>query len=246
MRFYRLAVLICLFAQVSAPITLTRTWLNQNRETRSMTQVIIRQEQSRILVHAWGACHPVDCDWGEVEAEPRNGIPLKIGEPASPALFAYSPAGTQAKERTQLQRQAPVGMQDQPAPDFVLRDLDNREVRLSELRGKVVLLDFWATWCEPCRAAFPMIELLHRSYKEKGLVVLGIDNEPPQKAREFLKQYGYLTPSLVDANSDAAMKYRVGSIPTTVLIDREGKVAFYEAGFSYEQLRVALRLVGIW
>jgi thiol-disulfide isomerase/thioredoxin/outer membrane lipoprotein-sorting protein len=220
---------------------------------------VVRIERERKVVQTLWIDNSTSLVRKETSEEPSEGYSdgasfkretlwttLKTGAPESPALFTYDPAGTGAKSRTQLRLEAPVSMKNQPAPDFALRDLDNREVRLSELRGKVVLLDFWATWCGPCRAAFPMMESLHRSFQEKGLVVLGIDDEPPQIARAFLRQNGYLAPSLVDANQDAATKYRVGGIPTTVLIDREGKVVYYGLGISNEQLQTALRSVGIW
>jgi thiol-disulfide isomerase/thioredoxin len=80
---------------------------------------------------------------------------------------------------------------------------------LRELRGKVVLLDFWATWCGPCREALPMIELFHRGLQGKGLVVYGVDDEPATVAREFLERGGYTLPSLVDAKGEAARAFRV-------------------------------------
>src|SRR5690242_7538640 len=70
-------------------------------------------------------------------------------------------------------------------------DLQNKHVRLSELKGKVVLMDFWATWCLPCRAELPKIELLHRDFKDKGLIVLGVDDEEPKDQAAFLSKFGY-------------------------------------------------------
>jgi hypothetical protein len=84
---------------------------------------------------------------------------VRLGENAEPGAFRYDPAATAAKNRREVTRAAPESMTGKPAPDFTLRDLDGREVRLSTLRGKPVLLDFWATWCGYCREELPSIEL---------------------------------------------------------------------------------------
>jgi thiol-disulfide isomerase/thioredoxin len=123
--------------------------------------------------------------------------------------------------------------------------LENREVRLADLRGKVVLLDFWGTWCGYCREALPTIELLHRAGHEKGLAVFGVDAEAPELARRYLAQYGYTLPSLVDQSDIVSASYRVNSWPTTVLIDRQGNVAYYGEG-EPQKLRDTLRTLGIW
>jgi thiol-disulfide isomerase/thioredoxin len=136
-------------------------------------------------------------------------------------------------------------MTGKPAPDFILRDLDGREVHLSELRGKPVLLDFWATWCGYCREALPSVELMHRSLKDR-LAVFGVDDEAPEVAREYLQKFGYTLPSLVDPNDRVVNMFHLGGWPTTILIDREGKIVFYEVGFESEKLRDALRSAGIW
>jgi len=169
----------------------------------------------------------------------------RTGEALDAALFSYSPAKTQATNRRQLSREAPVSLLGNPAPDFTLRDLENREVRLAGLRGKVVLLDFWGTWCGYCREALPTIELLHRAGHEKGLAVFGVDAEAPELAREYLARYGYTLPSLVDQSDKVSTSYRVNSWPTTVLIDRQGNVAYYGEG-EPQKLRDTLRTLGIW
>jgi peroxiredoxin len=170
----------------------------------------------------------------------------RLGESFAPSVFQYDPAATHAKNRTQLAREASMSLQGQPAPDFTLHDLAGREVRLRDLRGKIVLLDFWGTWCGACREALPMIELLHRSLKDKNLVVLGVDSEAPELAREYLQRFGYNMSSLVDTKEEAVNQYRVQAWPTTVLIDGEGKVAYYEVGLEPEKLRDAIRALGVW
>jgi cytochrome c biogenesis protein CcmG/thiol:disulfide interchange protein DsbE len=169
----------------------------------------------------------------------------RLGEAATPETFAYDPAGTNAKDRLELAHAAPGTLVGKPAPDFSLRDLDGRTVDLKALRGKPVLLDFWATWCAYCREALPSVELLHRGLKDK-LAVFGIDDEEPELAREYLLKYDYTLPTLVDRKDQAVNLFHLNGWPTTVLIDREGKIAFYDEGFESEKLRDALRGVGVW
>jgi thiol-disulfide isomerase/thioredoxin len=103
-------------------------------------------------------------------------------------------------------------------------------------------MDFWAIWCFPCRSALPTVELLHRDFKDKGLIVMGVDNEEP-----FLEKFGYTFHSMVDPTEQVKNLYRVGGIPTTVLIDKEGVIQVYElGGSSYASLREALLKMGIF
>jgi thiol-disulfide isomerase/thioredoxin/outer membrane lipoprotein-sorting protein len=161
-------------------------------------------------------------------------------------LFSFDPQKTQAKSRLALQREALVKSVGTPAPDFSLSDLEGKEVKVSQFKGKVVLLNFWASWCVPCRSEMPTIELLHREYKDKGLIVLGIDDEESQKQAGFLQKFGFSFASLVEPKKQASNLYGVGGIPTTVLIDRQGRIKAYDQGTaSYESLRETLQEMGV-
>jgi thiol-disulfide isomerase/thioredoxin len=107
--------------------------------------------------------------------------------------FSFDPQKVQAKARDEVQRKARTESVGTQAPDFELNDLRNQPIKLSELKGKVVLLDFWATWCAPCLAALPDLELLNRDFKDKGLVVIGINGEDAKDQAVFLNKFG--TPS---------------------------------------------------
>ncbi len=184
-------------------------------------------------------------DSGSVQQE-ELFTTARLGEKFDPQLFTYDPAMTHARNRRQLAREAPATLVGKLAPDFTLRDLDGHEIRLSALRGKAVLLDFWGAWCGYCREALPGIEMIHRGLKDKGLLVFGIDSEAPEIAREYLQKYGYTVPSLVDRKEEAVQFYHVEGWPTTVLIDREGKIVYYGSGDEPQKLRDAIRAVGVW
>lgn len=194
------------------------------------------------------ATHLVRKDFETAPAITRELIfaALHVGEKFGPEAFTYVPEATHAVNRTQASRSAPDTMVGKPAPDITLRDLAGREVSLRDLRGKVVLLDFWGSWCGPCREALPMIELYHRGLRDKGLLVFGVDDEAAEIAREYLQKSGYTLPSLVDSKGEATRTFRVNAWPTTVLIDREGTVVFYESGAEPEKLRAAIRAAGAW
>ena len=121
------------------------------------------------------------------------------------------------------------------APDFTLKTLDGQEMTLSKLRGKVVLLDFWATWCAPCREAIPHLINLQKTYQEKGFEVIGMnmDRGDVETVRRFVRSMDIpypitLTPEEVSRN------YSVSALPTTILIDKEGKIRQKFLGFTSE------------
>ena len=112
------------------------------------------------------------------------------------------------------------------APDFTLPDLSGKKVRLADQKGKVVLIEFWATWCPPCRSSIPVIERLHRTYGGKGLVVLAIsmDEGGWDKVKAFTAEQG-ITYSVLQGNDDVSTKYLVRMIPAVFLVDKQGNIA---------------------
>ena len=113
------------------------------------------------------------------------------------------------------------------APDFTLVTLDGKNVRLTDYRGQVVFLNFWATWCPPCRREMPSMEKLHKLMKGYDFVILAvnIDKKTTYHVQSFIKKEGYSFPVLHDVTKEVASNYAVGSIPTTLIIDKNGVIA---------------------
>jgi len=120
-----------------------------------------------------------------------------------------------------------------PAPDFKLTGLDGKEVTLGSLKGKVVLLDFWATWCGPCKAAMPTMQKLHDEYKDKGVVVLGVNTweQKPDAARDYIAKKKFTYGCLLKGD-DLAKAYGISGIPTLVVIGKDGTIAEIEVGLA--------------
>ena len=144
------------------------------------------------------------------------------------------------------QRQPRGSLLGQPAGDFALTDLSRRSFRLGALRGQVVMLNFWATWCGVCRRGMPQLEALHREFSRRGLVLLGVNGESEQSARNFVRENGYTFPTLVDSGNKVGKQFQVSAIPTAVVIDRQGRIASYLVGLHSEKtLREALARAGL-
>lgn len=119
------------------------------------------------------------------------------------------------------------------APDFNLTSLDGNQVSLASLKGEVVLLDFGATWCRPCKAAMPTIQKLHEAYKDKGVVILGVNTweKNADAAKDYMARNKFTYGRLLNGD-DLAKAYGVTGIPTLVIIGKDGKVAMADMGLS--------------
>ena len=122
------------------------------------------------------------------------------------------------------------------AIDFTLKTFDGKQVTLSSLRGKVVLLDFWASWCTPCREELPLLDILHKTYGREDfkVVTVNIDNHP-KNAVKFLETYSIKVAPLWDQKKKVVSAYDVQKMPTTILIDKNGWIRYIHSGFETEQ-----------
>lgn len=142
-------------------------------------------------------------------------------------------------KQEEMQRQIMIqlgikSMVNEIAPNFVLKDLEGKEISLAQLKDKVVLIDFWATWCGPCRKALPSIEKLSKEFESKGLVTLAISTEEPEVVKQFLIKNKLTIKSLIDKGMETAKKFSVKGLPTVFIIGRDGKVVSHMTGGSEE------------
>jgi peroxiredoxin/outer membrane lipoprotein-sorting protein len=169
---------------------------------------------------------------------------IDIDEAPPESLFVFHPPeGAREVESFSESASRWVG---KAAPGFALRSLDGREYRLAELRGSVVLIDFWATWCAPCRRELPHIERLHRELADRGLVVVAVSAESRERVERFLDERRFTFAALLDPGRDVHSAYGVQSIPQVFVVDRDGNVAAHLVGARSEgELRAALREAGL-
>jgi peroxiredoxin len=132
---------------------------------------------------------------------------------------------------TALTAAAPLAPTAQ-APDFTLRTLDGQKLRLGEQRGRVVLVNFWATWCGPCRQEMPHLNKLYEKYKSSGFVLLGVNvDDDTAQAAGVASKLGVTFPVLPDADKRVSRQYDLNAMPSTVLIDRDGRVRYLHRGY---------------
>jgi len=132
-----------------------------------------------------------------------------------------------------------------PAPDWTLSTPDGKKISLKELRGNVVVLDFWASWCSPCKRAMPGIQKLHDTFKDKPVKVFGVncrERGRNQRALAYIKQKGYTYPQLLDGDA-AAIAYGVRGIPAFYVIGKDGKILGTTSGFNPNMEAAMIRLI---
>lgn len=119
-----------------------------------------------------------------------------------------------------------------PSEDFLIPALGGGQVSLFEHRGQVVFLNFWATWCPPCREEMPSMQVLYDELSDEGLVMLAVDvQEPEATVRSFVEEFGFTFPVLLDENGRVALRYSIRAFPTTYIIDRDGNLLAVRPGY---------------
>ena len=140
---------------------------------------------------------------------------------------------------TQLSRRTTTRPTSGPAPDFTLELFDGTEVRLSDIRGQVILINFWASWCPPCRDEAPDLQALYDEYRAQGFTVLGVNmlESSRRKALEFITEFGISYGNGEDIGERVTNLYRVEAPPESFLIDREGHVRrFFIGNIRYDDV----------
>lgn len=178
----------------------------------------------------------------EIETKVKR---VSLGAPAA-VLFSFVPPSRAHEVQALGIPGERVTLAGKTAADFTLKDTRGEKVSLSDLRGKVVLLDFWATWCPPCREELPHVDDLYHKLKGHNAVVLGVSDEGRGTVRSFLKKHSYDLPTLVDSSDAVHKMYGVQAVPTLVIINPRGVVvADYVGERTEEQLTAALKTAGL-
>ena len=159
--------------------------------------------------------------------------PAPTQTPASTPTPAHTPVPTPTLAPTSTAAPAPTPRvirrasdgAPEAAPDFALETFAGETLRLSDLRGKVVVLNFWASWCPPCRWEMPFFETISQEYKERGVIFLGVAiSDTMEDASDFADSVGVTYPLALDAAGETARDYEVLGLPTTFLIDKDGAI----------------------
>jgi peroxiredoxin len=125
-----------------------------------------------------------------------------------------------------------AGVADVQAPGFTLQSRDGKTVTLAQFKGDVVMLNFWASWCGPCRQEMPLLDSIYKQYKDMGFTLIGVNVEPNSRdANAWLMKTPVSYPILYDTKSQVSQLYHVQAMPTTVIIDRKGIVRFVHNGY---------------
>lgn len=146
---------------------------------------------------------------------------------------------------------------NKPMEDFEAEDLNGNKIKLSDYKGKIIFLNFWATWCPPCRAEMPHMEEFYAKYKDEDIVILAVnstsvelkggtdDKAAEKKVRNFIEEYGYTFPILLDRNDEGWKIYYQAGVPTNYIIDKEGIVRYLKVGAFSSQKEMELAVEAI-
>jgi len=145
---------------------------------------------------------------------------------ATVVLFATLVAGCQSQPPPWPRVDSPIA-----APDFTLPQLDAGTVHLADLRGRVVVMEFWATWCGPCRFSTPSLDAIYRRFRDRGVTVLLInEGEEPEKVRAWVEGR-FQAPILLDQDTRVGWRYGVRGIPRLFIVDQAGQIVYVRSGY---------------
>lgn len=189
------------------------------------------------LAVAWAGCTTI---------QDAATVPAMVPKPTLAPHPQEPPAPTVTNEPAATATPLPVGPYEGAlAPDFSLTDMEGNTIRLSDLRGQRVLLNFWATWCPPCRAEMPDLQSAYVKYKESGFAVLAVDfRETKEQVKKFQQAYGITFPIVIDDTGAVALTYGVRGIPSSFFISRDGMVVLrYPGQLSLEAIERILAVI---
>jgi thiol-disulfide isomerase/thioredoxin len=175
----------------------------------------------------------------------------KIGYGAAPdaALFKLPPGDPREVKELSKWNASKIKKQlaGKPAPELIATDIEGKPVSLAAFKGKTVLLDFWTTWCPPCRADAPALDKLYQRYNEKDLMIVGISvSEDRPIVEKFLKEHPHAFPVLLTTENDLPRPYQIGTFPTYIVIDPDGAVtSAVEGDQGFGELRKLLKKAGL-
>lgn len=201
------------------------------------------QDRTAIAAESWTMSDEPDPERGRLVSmlNVRSFRDVRVNHPLDEALFTFKPDEGQRRveafEPPTYEEPDQVGMLGLPAPDFTTTDLEGRAFKLADLKGKVVLLDFWATWCAPCVKGLPAMQQLADRFADRGVSVVGVNsdaNTAPRRIADFLTRREISLPQALDPKGEIGRLYNVRGIPHLVLIDPEGVVQRVQVGFSPE------------
>jgi peroxiredoxin len=181
----------------------------------------------------------------DTPASPDPLVPQSAAPVAGSGTEPLAPAPQESQPLPVVDPNLPVGPQvGMRAPDFALQAMDGNTYRLSELAGRPVLINYWTTWCIPCKAELPILEKLYQEYQQKGLLIISvnaIDQDSTDKVQGIIDQFSMTFPVLLDQGSQFANLYQAIFFPTTVLVDASGVIREINLGDSTEaELRASL------
>jgi len=153
-----------------------------------------------------------------------NGAYVELAELARYEHLSVEQAVADSDQYKQATAQLVANDADIEKQDFTLKDLHGKKWTLSELHGKIVVVNFWATWCPPCRKELPDLDAIYTHFQSKGLVILGLDDEDPFKITQFFGGHDLSYPVLLDTNRKMANAFHVDGIPKTFVFNRDGKL----------------------
>jgi thiol-disulfide isomerase/thioredoxin len=166
-----------------------------------------------------------------IEESHRN---ISVNKPVKDEIFKFTPPADAKKVETLFESEQPAAPKPgNKAADFTIQSLEqNKTLKLEDYKGKVIMLDFWATWCGPCRMEMPALQKVHISNKDKDFVFIAVNvREPMQKVADFIAKQKFTFAVGMDADGQMAMKYGVSAFPTLFLIDKKGTVQAVHMGY---------------